>query len=535
MPTGIRDLQVPLRPGSGFRLAHLLRIGYVKAAGITTHYPNCPMKAALAQFIFESNTFAPTLAEIDLFRKGGVFLADEAQVRAWAAGTDSQMHGSLEVLAAAGWETAPCFTALCGSPAGRLSAACFREISGTLLDRVAAAMPFDVLILHLHGAAAADGEDDPEGYLLEKVRTDLGYRGRVVLSLDLHANFTRRMLQHADAVTAYRTFPHMDFTATGERAARLALHPGPFTRAAAKVSVLMPPTDSTHFAGHLCDLLTRARELERQTRRPVLDVCILPVQPWMDIDELGSSVVVTATGGGVPLGELQKLADEWYAQRHHWRSQLIPWPEILQRLRRKDPESWVLVDTADATSGGSPGHSAEALRRLLPFREELPGKVLLWVVDPSTVAAARRGETRFTTGDPPVSWEGRVIWTGEGNYKARGGAYTGQTFSMGEAAVIESGQIQLVACSYPALTPDPAFYECVGLQPDAALAVMAKNMTGWMAAFGAPWERGLLFDGPGVCTLDFASIPFTGSGRGLWPVDPDPANPIEIWASDAAD
>ena len=44
------------------------------------------MKAALAQFIFESNTFTPGLAEIDLFRKGGVFLEDEARVRAWAAG-----------------------------------------------------------------------------------------------------------------------------------------------------------------------------------------------------------------------------------------------------------------------------------------------------------------------------------------------------------------------------------------------------------------------------------------------------------------
>ena len=170
----------------------------------------------------------------------------------------------------------------------------------------------------------------------------------------------------------------------------------------------------------------------------------------------------------------------------------------------------MLADTADATSGGSPGHSAEALRRLLPLREDLPGKVLLWVVDPGTVAAARRGATHFTTGDPPVSWEGRVIWTGEGNYKTRGGAYTGQALSMGEAAVIESGQIQLVACSYPALTPDPAFYECVGLQPDAALAVMAKNMTGWMAAFDAPWERGLLFDGPGACTLRLRLHPVHG-------------------------
>ena len=360
---------------------------------------------------------------------------------------------------------------------------------------------------------------------------DLGYRGRVVLSLDLHANFTRRMLRHADAVTAYRTFPHMDFTATGERAARLALHSGPFTRAAAKVSVLMPPTNSTHFEGHLCDLLTRARELERRREDTSLTSVSCRCSPGWTSTNSAPPWSSPPPKDGVPLDELQKLADEWYAQRHHWRSRLTPWPEILQRLRHKGPEPWVLADTADATSGGSPGHSAEALRRLLPLREELPGKVLLWVVDPSTVAAARRGATRFTTGDPSVSWEGRVIWTGEGNYKTRGGAYTGQALSMGEAAVIESGQIQLVACSYPALTPDPAFYECVGLQPEAALAVMAKNMTGWMAAFDAPWERGLLFDGPGACTLDFASIPFTGSGCGLWPVDPNPANPIAIWES----
>ena len=356
------------------------------------------MKAALAQFLFESNTFAPALAEIDLFKKGGVFLEDEAQVRTWAAETDSQMHGSLEVLAAAGWKTAPCFTALCGSPAGRLSAACFREISRTLLDRVAAAMPFDVLILHLHGAAAADGEDDPEGYLLEKVRTDLGYRGRVVLSLDLHANFTRRMLQHADAVTAYRTFPHMDFTATGERAARLALHPGPFSRAAAKVSALMPPTDSTHFAGHLCDLLTRARELERQHEN-VLDVCILPVQPWMDIDEMGSSVVVTATGDGVPLDELQKLADEWYAQRHHWRSQAHPLagdPAETPAQGVQSPGSWSTPRTRPP--GAPPATAPRPCDDCCRSAKELPGKVLLWVVDPGH---RRRGPPR---GDPLHHW-----------------------------------------------------------------------------------------------------------------------------------
>ena len=489
------------------------------------------MKAALAQFIFESNTFAPEPAQIDLFKEGGVWLDTEGDVRAWAAGTDSQMHSSLDVLEAAGWETAPCFVALCGSSAGRLTEACFHEIRDTLLARVEAAGPFDVLILHLHGAACALGEDDTEGHILEKVRTELGYSGRLVLSLYLHANFTRRMLEYADAVTAYRTFPHMDFRATGERAARLALHPGSFSRAVAKIAALVPPADSTHFEGNLCKIIDGARQLEQEPG--VVEVCSLPVQPWMDVDEMGTSVVVTATSAdGVPQAALEDLAQEWYDQRHAWKNRLTDWPTILTRLESINQDGpWVLTDAADATAGGSPGHSAEALRRLLFLKDDLPGKVLLWVVDPDTVQAAREGATHFTTGDPAVEWEGRVLWTGEGNYRARGKAYTGQAFSMGEAAVIEAGQLQLVACSYPAITPDPAFYECVGLAPDDALAVLAKSIAGWMAAYDADWERGLLFDGPGVCSMNFASIPFTASARGVFPVTSEPENPIEIWRS----
>jgi microcystin degradation protein MlrC len=491
------------------------------------------MKAALAQFIFESNTFALKPAHLDVFKKGGVWLDTEEDVRAWAAGTDSQMHGSLDVLEAAGWETAPCFVALCGSSAGRLTEACFHEIRDTLLARVKAAGPFDVLILHLHGAACAVGEDDTEGHILEKVRTELGYSGRLVLSLDLHANFTRRMLKYADAVTAYRTFPHMDFSTTGERAARLALHAGPFSRAVAKIAALVPPADSTHFEGNLCEIIDRARQLEQETG--VVEVCNLPVQPWMDIDEMGTSVVVTATSAdGIPRTGLKDLAQEWYDQRHTWKSRLTDWPTILTRLERINQDGpWVLADAADATAGGSPGHSAEALRRLLPLKDHLPGKVLLWVVDPDTVQAARDGATHFTTGDPAVEWEGRVLWTGEGNYHTRGKAYTGQAFSMGEAAVIEAGQLQLVACCYPAITPDPAFYECVGLAPDDALAVLAKSIAGWMAAYDTGWERGLLFDGPGVCSMNFSSIPFTGSARGMFPVTREPEHPIEIWKSEA--
>ena len=488
------------------------------------------MKAALAQFIFETNTFAPANAGIDVFKEGGVWRDTESDTRQWAAGTNSQLQGSLEVLDAAGWETAPCFAAVCRSPAGRLSAACFREILESLFSGLEAVSPFEVLILHLHGAACAVGEDDTEGHILEKVRTDLGFEGLVVLSLDLHANFTRRMLEHADAVTAYRTFPHMDFKETGERAAQLALRGGPFSRAAAKVAALVPPIDSTHFEGHFADIQTRARDLERL--EGVLEVCLLPVQPWMDIEEMGSCVVVTACAERVPLPALEKLANEWFDQRHDWDTRLKDWPTIIATLKRGDDRPRVLVDAADATSGGSPGTSAEALRQLLPVQDELPGKVLLWVVCPATVEAAANGATRFITGDPSVEWEGTVLWTGEGNYRARGKAYTGLGFSMGQAAVIESGQLQVVACTLPALTPDLAFYECVGLRPNDALAMQAKSMIGWMAGFEMDWDRGLPFDGPGACSLNFAKTVFAGPAKELFPMNPEPKNPLEIWTLD---
>ena len=485
------------------------------------------MNAALAQFIFESNTFAPGKAAIDLFKRGGLWLETDAAIRSWVRESDSQMRGSLEVLEAAGWETSPCFAAICGSPAGRLTSACFREVCDTMLERIEAAGVFEVLILHLHGAACAEGEDDVEGHILDRVRRELGFDGRLVLSLDLHANITRRMLDCADAITAYRTMPHIDFHQTGARAARLATRAGDSLPVAVKLAALVPPTDASHRHRNFAHILKQAREIELE--EGILDASVFPVQPWLDIAELGSAIVITAEPNSTASEQATKLATDWYSQRREWETHLSDWDSILPRLKEKKDNSWILVDTADATSGGSAGHSVEALRRLLPHKDALPGRVLLWVVDPATVAAAREGARLFRTGHPAVEWCGTVLFTGEGQYRARGKTYTGQTFSMGESAVIESGQLQVVACSYPALVSDPAFFECVGLEPDSALAVQAKSIAGWMAGYEADWERGLLFDGPGSTTLDLASLPFEGSARGLFPIHPQPEKPIELW------
>src|SRR5205085_5468865 len=104
-----------------------------------------------------------------------------------------------------------------------LAAADFRRLADELLSALRAAPPVDAAYFSLHGAMGAVGEDDPEGYLLTEARKFLGKRLPLVVSLDLHGILTDRMLEQADAIVAYHTYPHVDFYETGERAARLLL------------------------------------------------------------------------------------------------------------------------------------------------------------------------------------------------------------------------------------------------------------------------------------------------------------------------
>ena len=81
------------------------------------------------------------------------------------------------------------------------------------MQRLQEALPVDGVYLDLHGAMVCEHIDDGEGEILARVRQVVGPKVPVVASLDLHANVTRRMVQVADALTIYRTYPHVDMAA----------------------------------------------------------------------------------------------------------------------------------------------------------------------------------------------------------------------------------------------------------------------------------------------------------------------------------
>ena len=89
-----------------------------------------------------------------------------------------------------------------------------------MVDGIAAAGPLDAVYLDLHGAMVTEHLDDGEGEILARVRKVIGKDLPLVVSLDLHANVTPEMVEHADALIAYRTYPHVDMADTGRAAAR---------------------------------------------------------------------------------------------------------------------------------------------------------------------------------------------------------------------------------------------------------------------------------------------------------------------------
>jgi microcystin degradation protein MlrC len=77
-------------------------------------------------------------------------------------------------------------------------------------------MPVDIVLFGLHGAMVARGYDDCEGDLLARARAIAGPDAIVGAELDMHCHLTDQMVEAANAITAFKEFPHTDFLERAE-------------------------------------------------------------------------------------------------------------------------------------------------------------------------------------------------------------------------------------------------------------------------------------------------------------------------------
>lgn len=488
------------------------------------------MRIAVGGFIQESNTFSPTRATLSDFRNHSFYLDGDVLHMPVA----NEVRGVLQAARDQRAEVVPTLFASAVS-SGVLGQADFESLQDMMLQKVRAVAPVDGMVVCLHGALVTEDDDDPEGTFLESLRRLLGPSAHLVVTLDLHANVTCKMVSHVDAVVGYRTYPHTDFTETGYRAAELLaslvrrnVRPKVILR---KIPMIVPAENSQTSHGPFADLWKAAKAAEQGPG--ILQVSLFPVQPWLDISELGFAVVVVAEEQSAGERVADGLAELAWAKRHEFDVELHSVEDVVRiardtRLSRRGPV--MISDSADSPSAGATGDSVFVLRKLLELGAERDLRCFLTVVDAGAVARAwtagtgeevsvHVGHSVNRRDGLPLSVTGRVRWLGEGRFRLSGGYAKGTEAWMGRCAVLDIGTIQLLMCERPTFTSDPAMYRCAGLEPLQADLVMVKSANQFRADYASIASETYVLDTPGCSPANLKSLPFTKLRRPFFPFD----------------
>jgi microcystin degradation protein MlrC len=178
------------------------------------------LRIAAAGFMHETNTFVPRPTTFDDFAVAQQYpgLCFGEDMLRQVAGRNLGIAGFSEVATKAGHRIMP----ICWSfaqPGGIVTDHAFERISAMIVEPLGYLEP-DVVFIELHGAMVTESHEDGEGELLRRVRAVVGPDVPIVCTLDLHGNISRASVETASFMTAYRTYPHVDWGDTGRRAAR---------------------------------------------------------------------------------------------------------------------------------------------------------------------------------------------------------------------------------------------------------------------------------------------------------------------------
>ncbi|MHB1296507.1 MAG: M81 family metallopeptidase [Anaerolineae bacterium] len=490
------------------------------------------MRIAIGAFQHEANSFCTFPAELASF--GHHVLVRGEQVLAEAAGTATETAGAVSVLARRqDVEIVPLLAAKASS-SGPLTEETYRTLRNELLARLSAELPVDGVLLALHGAMLAEGEPDATGELLEAVRGVIGPDVPLVGTLDLHANVTQRMAHRANALVGYHTAPHVDLLETGVSAARILLgmldghlHP---TMAVERLPLIVPAENARHNEGPLSDVIQMALDLERDGK--ALHASVFPVQPWLDIEDVGcATLVVTDGNADGAKRHAQRLAEALWLRRQGFAPSLVSADEAVGRALAGPERTVVFCDSADAPSSGATGDSTVILQALLRA-EPFIATALLNVVDPQAVARAIQAgvgnEVTTLVGGSiapnlfaPVEFTGAVKTISDGAFRFKGPGMRGVTHHMGRTVVLQRGSLYLVVMERGVTQWDPQLYRSLGLEPTDARIVQVKSPAAFRAAYGGIMDEVIIIRSPGAASPDLPALPWKHIRRPIYPLDPD--------------
>jgi microcystin degradation protein MlrC len=251
------------------------------------------------------------------------------------------------------------------------------------------------------------------------------------------------------------------------------------------------------------------------------------------------SLVIADSDPALARREAERLARQYWRDRHEFLVDSIPVAEAVRRGRRIDGGPVLLLNTADTTGGGAAGDSVDVAAGLIELGVTEPA--LAMVVDPEAAAACHvageGADVALDVGhciDPrwgkPARIAGRISCLTDGRFTYTGGIFGGIEASMGVSAVLAAGALQLLITSRSTYDWADEQYRSVGLNASAAKWVEAKNMMNYRKAYGSIMRAAFVLDAPGPTPPDMRHLPFVRTRRPWFPLDEIDEPPFDATA-----
>ncbi len=450
------------------------------------------MKIAICEFRQESNSFNPVITDRSYFACGGIFdgqaFIDKALREPCAA------SGMLHELMQAGAQIVPAYSMVSQS-GGPVASEVMDEFLEKTLPTLCANLPLDGVLVSLHGATQGTDCDDVSGMLLERIRAVTGEKTVISCSCDLHANVTAKMIQNADFVCGYRTYPHSDYYETGSRAARMALKRimgEQLVMVGMRIPMIVPASSYTTLSGFFSDLMQEARDMVADGT--VHDASIFQMQPWLDVPDGGSIVLVIAADEQTAKEKSAYLARKLFDHRDVFEINMHSIDQIIDIAEKNtEPVPVILVDSADSTNAGAPGDSAAVLRCLTDRKSSLKTAFVLNDLPAVQKAFASGvgasldltlGCSKNKTYSVSVDVHATVLALyPNATFAQEGPAGKGLINHIGDAAVLRAGNMDILVCENIAGNGDPQLYRAFGIEPTEYQLVVVKACTSFRAAY----------------------------------------------------
>lgn len=486
------------------------------------------MHILVAGFQHETNTFAPSKAAYENFVRGEGFPAMvRGQDMLALREVNIPAGGFINAVLADGHTVSTVIWAG-ASPSAHVTRDAYERIAGEIVD-AARAGGYDAIYLDLHGAMVAEHLDDGEGELLARVRAVAGPDLPVVASLDLHANVTAQMLQEADGLAAFRTYPHVDMADTGEHTARLLaarLAAGnAWVRAERRLPFLIP-------INGMCTLLQPSQgvyeELERLEKTPgVASISFAPGFPAADFPECGPVVWAYGTDAAAVERVTEALYQRVLELEPQWSPDFLAPADAVKRaqaLAAGASRPVVIADTQDNPGAGGDANTTGMLRALV--EADAQNAALGLLCDPEAVRQAtaagvgntvrlRLGGQSGVAGDAPFEGEFVVETLSPGKLRYDGPMMHGMDVDLEAVAGLRLGGVRVVVSATKTQMLDRNLFRVGGVQPEEMAILVVKSSVHFRADFQPIAHEVLVAKAPGPMQADPADLPWTRLQPGI--------------------